>query len=366
MLTFGAIDRERWYEVATLSPNDYLRWWVRHTFETHIHAYEVMEKLGLRAVLRETYVEIECTDHSLFLASLPAEMEAEARAHLLKRMREWTPRDPGDALSRFCLGLCDVDEERRLRNVPVGFAAVPWFNAGAGPVPAGGEVVLLQDGLWGLEYALAHFKALTDSNGDKWSIHSRALIDWVRVFNKVPSTVPVSDPPSFGESDERGFQALVEILLSFVLLHEYGHILLGHVDGLRSAPPEWTLSQDQLRRQRVSMRQAEIAADVWAVRKLQRAFKGNANWSLILLVHLFAFLHVAASCAPATDPRLASHPSARRRLRAVLGAIQPSIPELSAARALEDVWYVAALTNGVAVRGWRLPRELRKARTVEI
>lgn len=235
---------------------------------------------------------------------------------------------PKVGVFNFCIG--EDHERTRLQQVPICMADCHLLNAGAIPVPSGGEAILLNSGITfggGLarliyKYSSQYGRSLTNqeiANTMSSFLHlARFVIGVETDADSVASAIVLAHRELLRESrvDTRG-----AIISMFILMHEYGHVQLDHLEIVRQ------INIDQLsERQRKSlfrvMRNCEYKADNWAYTRML-----EADWSpcaskrdpdgritaALSICLAFEFLYLAevfrGSCESDSD----THPPARRR-----------------------------------------------------
>jgi len=157
-----------------------------------------------------------------------------------------------------------------LQAVPVGVPMIDYLNAGAHPVPNGGNAILMNFGLCFLhDYFISFLQTQQRHAG---SLPPGAIGGLARLAKAI-----FGDPENrteFLPAFPRSLQADAEIALQsrikmalaclFILLHEYGHIALGHTDELRKWPRLYRLAASELQEYCGVMRGWEFEADRFA------------------------------------------------------------------------------------------------------
>ncbi|MCJ7813694.1 hypothetical protein MUP95_10315, partial [bacterium] len=304
MLTFDDVGIAVLHDVENISPNEYLSWRIHDAFYCHRSAYKAMEKRGLRAVLEDNCIEIVCDHPEKFLSSINQGISHEMKNQILREL--YNPPKIASQLQNLKDWAMHLSSESKaeLIGVPIGVAPIPLFNAGAGPVPAGGTVVLMNDGMWGIEIMLSYFKRIQASGGNGFTALAQPLADCIRGLNNVSPLFTFADAPILDFATEQEIAKLREFLLCYVLLHEYGHIALGHVEALR----HWRknlVNRDGLIKRRAQMRQWEFESDSWAAERLLRGCKNQAEIEgMLFLSHIFAVLHICHRLNASVDKSL--------------------------------------------------------------
>lgn len=330
-------------------PDEYLAWRVRLAFSQHENIYKAVElKIGLRAILSETCVEIVCTNLDRFAASLPPDLPAHIRDFILDQaMNMPSVRTDLMRLRDRCIDLVG-DRHRGLKGVPVGIAPIPLFNAGAGAVPSGGEIVILNEGLWALDTILAHFESVTSTGGVDFTHRAIPLSDIVRALSGGSPVAGIDQRPFLDPAKEENLARIRFFLLMFVLLHEYGHISLGHVETLRQWPPDSSLNREELLLRRAEMREWEHAADRWAASLIAHVCKTGPHLEgTAYLGHLFGILHLAHRLTMKADLQVATHPDGLARSSHVVSFLNLAPQQRARAEILEKFWCTVGAAGGI-------------------
>jgi len=234
-------------------------------------------------------------------------------------------------LSRF---IVNEAERGRLRSVPVRIGECELMNAGAIPVPSGGECILLNSGITfsGDLAALLHFfgsedgRALTKREMAQVMAGFLAVARYATVGETDVETVAMGIELARKARRESELDARGTIMMTFVLLHEYGHVLLGHVDLIRDVDFR-QLSNQERRAFFRTMRECEFAADRWAFQRMLAAdwspcaFERDPDGrvtSVVSVFLVFQLLRLAAAFGKQVDPEYSTHPPAAERAREFL------------------------------------------------
>lgn len=191
----------------------------------------------------------------------------------------------------------------------------------ASPAPAGGSIVLFHHGLIGIheicrEFCLQYRRVL---NWKQHGVPDEQLVIWEMAqfatlatqycecevppeFHGMFSTCPRADP-QLAETDAEAIDSSADFCLAFVILHEYGHIELGHTEVLRNAaslPP-----QDDLH-------EFELAADRFALGLLEktRRWQPSELGSICQLLSFFGRVRLMSGVSRSTR----THPSFEDRI----------------------------------------------------
>jgi hypothetical protein len=114
----------------------------------------------------------------------------------------------------------------------------------------------------------------------------------------------------------------------FTLLHEYGHVILGHTDEIRRWPPmREVLSQPRLDLLEGS-RVMELEADKFAAERIAR-IAAHPVETLVGITFFFALLNTYAQFVELGPGELRTHPSPIERCEAALGHILSDRLELA-------------------------------------
>ena len=235
----------------------------------------------------------------------------------------------------FSIFIVSEAERRRLRSVPVKMGECELLNAGAMPVPSGGECILLNSGIAysGDLAALLYLFGSEDGSALTKQQMAQAMAGFLAVarhatvgerdFGTVAMGVKAArEIRKESELDTRG-----TIMKMFILLHEYGHVVLGHVDLIRNV--DFRRLSDWERRSFLrTMRDCEFEADRWAFERMLAAdwsacaFERDPDGRITCVVSVFLVFQLfrfAAAFSKDVDPELSTHPPATERAEAFLG-----------------------------------------------
>jgi hypothetical protein len=199
-------------------------------------------------------------------------------------------------------------EAQPLLGVPVGRVPLASLNAAAIRSPSGGAVILLHAGLeLQLEYFITCWEALrTRCPPAPTERPSREAEEALVGIGMIASDAPI-DPAKLrvnapflfsllsGEHDAYYFSLLhVYHAELFVLLHEYGHIALGHHVG--AGTHALHLGHDTSVERFTYDQEREFAADAFACGVLARVHRGDPGtltWKVICIGFLFMYLELS-------------------------------------------------------------------------
>lgn len=270
---------------------------------------------------------------ALFMAAADVnEVEASRLANLFRQTgslewnlrRRWIVESRVNKMRTLALYLCGATYRTTLKDVPVGISWQPYLQGGAGAVPAGGNIVLLHIGI----DALPKFAAwmLSDEQSDSEQSGDTSKIDRLRRWARHSlGTEYSSGGAQFqvqGHFDRRLTTAYTELMMIFLILHEYGHIVHGHTATSRRWEPDDRLSPEGRLQRRALQRQFEYEADRFAVDALRGIYIHNTTADMkrpqqeAALRMLFYFL--AIGCEPFDEsPDLLTHPPSLDRLKRI-------------------------------------------------
>ena len=123
-----------------------------------------------------------------------------------------------------------------IRDVPVGCISRLGINAGVAPVPSGGNVIFIEFGALSqlATVNVLHLKLTSLENQSP-----RERLKWYSLLYKQGSALrnkelnEIIDLSSFSQLEIESAETHAIIQLYFLLLHEFGHIVLGHTDKIR-------------------------------------------------------------------------------------------------------------------------------------
>ena len=259
-----------------------------------------------------------------------------------------------DVVSQCAATISDRPDlhEFKFSKVPVDLTILPFFNAGAGPVPKGGDIVLVHQGLMWLDTWMScwHLCSWNDQILDR---DSEMMIIRASLPALARTILGIAEPKDgFVAIKLTAISALMNMeqqLLAFIaesyawqfiLLHEFGHIALGHTQTLRRWRPEHELSRAKLAARRAEMREFESAADLFAVkhfpppamRRSGSTLKPAYDLLVPVLAALFGLFRLGEQPQDGDDrdddhrdgPG-SDHPPAAERFRDVLAAFKLSV-----------------------------------------
>ena len=140
------------------------------------------------------------------------------------------------------------EHKAQLIDVPVGFAHTKLFDAGAIPVPFGGNVVLISTKIQMVRHWLASIAVICDLEPLKSRVSARVSYSQTQRL-KLISLLPklaqhITDAQPFPELllltqlilpilNEFEIQFAGQLVEQFIVLHEFGHIALRHTEQIR-------------------------------------------------------------------------------------------------------------------------------------
>jgi hypothetical protein len=153
---------------------------------------------------------------------------------------------------------------------------VGYFSAGAAPAPFGGDVILLSSGLLYLRFWLAWMSILLKPSQEPETAKDLLLHALPDLAMQILAFRPFAKFTLFLEMANRRTDVMLGEELqnrawlaeSFIILHEFGHIALGHTDQVRNWKPGHLLTTKQLAQRRSLQRQWELEADGFAAEAL--------------------------------------------------------------------------------------------------
>lgn len=354
MLKFEGPRRTSTDRLSSMSPRDYLDWCKAVTLEQYLAKSSGSEKLiGVRVDVVEGHpvpVVTDATKLKSFLVGQGASEEYAERA--VERIR--SGRQAEDHRNRWAamdrrienfrgaaLKLCGP-YGKRIAKVPVGVAFHPFLNAGAGFVPAGGDIVLLNVGIddilsWAQfvqcrRQAAYHSAEKDDSNFLEVPAEVRQLARSVfgtQITVNADNIREKVNGDCTGEA--RGSAELMRgVMEAFIILHEFGHIARGHTDAARNWIPDSMLSADLLIERRAIERGFEFEADAFALDALCGVYldgltdRPKRAIIEIAVADLFGFMFLGSE-ADGGPPELLDHPTAKDRKERLVG-VDPRYP----------------------------------------
>jgi hypothetical protein len=234
----------------------------------------------------------------------------------------WLPyiRKMKDDAASGVFNLCirAEEEKRRLHNVPVQMGPCSILNAGAIPVPSGGECILLHSGI---TRAGDLARLLYADVSKETMLAFSALSHHVTVGGASAKDVAKAVELANAERSPSGIDTRGTIASMFILMHEYAHVMLGHLELLRGVVFT-TLSGKQKRGLLEAMRHYEYEADEWAYARMLDAdwhlcsFERDPNGKMTCalgLTFVFEILRIAELLQPNSNHDMQTHPAAYDR-----------------------------------------------------
>jgi|SRR5215204_2791038 len=242
------------------------------------------------------------------------------------------------------------DEATAVEGIPVGLLPSRELNAAAVRTPRNGAVILPNSLVFGVLPVLFFCYAALDSweteDPVTTEISDLALADAILSLAAYCAT---SDPAclrgvpavaSYGAEDEEMIEMAV-MMECFILLHEYGHILKGHLSSDHITALEMDNGESQIAAFHTRWNH-EYEADAFAVARMMATGTGTLRMSDVavwpgLLLSFFGLVEtVALDLSPSQLP--ATHPPAQERWRRVATLVElESTPEAYATRF--DYWF---------------------------
>jgi hypothetical protein len=244
------------------------------------------------------------------------------------------------------------EEAQHVEAIPVGLLPTQELNASAVRTPRGGAVILLNNSVfWSLPFLFFCYAALDSWHTDEplmKEIPDLAFADAIlslAAFCATGDLGHLREEPLIAtlltrSSNEEMIRNAV-LMECFVLLHEYGHIVGGHLDPEQTTTLETRAGHPGVTTFRTRWDE-EYEADAFAVAHMLRSGAGTlrptdvAIWSGLLL-NFFALVETVGASLPAAELP-ATHPPAAERWRRVAKLVDlESSPDAYAARF--DYWF---------------------------
>lgn len=190
------------------------------------------------------------------------------------------------------------EHTNKLDDVPVGYAVIPYVNAGAHTTPWG-HVIRLQYGLVYLDYLNEWLLEAVDPNLSKTEL-LRSGVDTI-AFGGPLKGVQRYDSGAIGPFARMGYN-LGLLQRTWILLHEYGHVMLDHRNGMKG---------------KASFQQ-EFDADEFAIRAWCRHGEGSGAKPAVFLSFLFSLLAAAERLIAEVSE---THPPIKERKDKICGVL---------------------------------------------
>lgn len=211
--------------------------------------------------------------------------------------------------------------------IPVGVLFVPELNAFAIKTPGGGSAIALNAGVW-LHLQIAFFCLLAmvfrntpheiggHHTNHTYLINLFNIVDAIKrsaiILMTTTGEHSIEDCVGLSGKPEPMVVQHMHSALTFILLHEYGHIYHKHLD--KRLTRKMAFGDDSLDIYLTSHKQ-EYEADAFAIRKLLREGEEHLYQNVFYVVSiamLFLFLDL---CEDTNDSEpLGTHPASRKRL----------------------------------------------------
>ena len=226
-------------------------------------------------------------------------------------------RGPKIAMLREAAAPCLTAAERWLLDVPIGFLHTEELNGCAVLAPSGGKVLLIDMGvLLHMTLLGRSIMALTSWGAPEPFCHDHPPVAWFTTIillahhassldDRHLERITTWNCPTLGEWDRTSAKFAMSVEL-FVLLHEYGHVALDHLDRHR------VVARDDLQVFATNHRQ-ELEADLFGYR--HHAQGTNAGAAAIAASTFFRFADVIEHVLHGAPRATRTHPSGRERLQ---------------------------------------------------
>jgi len=229
--------------------------------------------------------------------------------HALQRFATNLSREVASALPR--------EWANRLREVPIGVTPSHYWNAGAEPVPGGGDIITLNLGLEHLTGWNAYVVERSEPPPDQETINNMG-----RFATLITGTAGIDQ--SLGEMGARGFALecraiaaadeyltfLYSTQLAWVLVHEILHIVLGHTDYVRANPIEPKMNDSR----REIIHNMELEADGLALPFLFGFAESQKVSAFAVIDAVLLALRCLHFAEHVTQHKPLTHPSATDRI----------------------------------------------------
>jgi hypothetical protein len=215
-----------------------------------------------------------------------------------------------------------------LNDVPVAVAVIPYLNAGALPVPSGGDAILMNLGLSHLNDFFIKHDNLLNQKADHAVIKQEltALAKAIFGSRRHFGAMIAAAPELLAADSEMRLKSSCCMAMAtlFILLHEYGHIACGHTKELRKWPRLELQTYEDRIKYCETMRNWEYEADQFAHDAMMGKFVTNGfsapDASQVRRTIIDVFFTMALSAGDVLSPdHTATHPHPKVRLYRLLG-----------------------------------------------
>lgn len=228
--------------------------------------------------------------------------------------------------------LLTADELTLVSEVPVGIVHAPWLNAARLPVPAGGHIIEINYALFcGLNIGFREILWVMQAffQPQFFSTANEFVQRYVQIFLPISRVIrhqflyDTSVPFHFRKIDVpmSGLMAGSWSICAqlFVLLHEFGHVVLNHDDVYAPATDARPVEAQDLKDQKYRQ---EFEADAWAAEKIRDLPAGlphpvSIEQMKTALSILFYIFEMATTLCPGEFNDETAHPRPVDRLRGI-------------------------------------------------
>jgi len=266
----------------------------------------------------------------------------------MQNARQWKSRDL-EKLAEGCKELVS-DEDGRLNRTAIGQAPIWYVNGTSIPAPDGRDVVVINSGLEFLEFWV--YRLMMFEQGMLKGGLDEALENMKRFGLKLPalSKSILNIPGRYLSEDDKDLFSIVFpkgeifrqegrgralVLRMFIVLHEYGHVLLGHTDWYRKWRREGVEVNSILTS---TLHDFEYVADGFAIDALAKMKLPNSDLRRITFC-FFSLLHLAEYNLPEVEilNLRVTHPTAVKRLKNALKHCGGNYTDNDALQYLENI-----------------------------
>lgn len=181
-------------------------------------------------------------------------------------------------------------------SIPVGLLPSSELNAFAVKNPNGGHVVVLNSALDPImQLVFQSFFSIETHNADDPFDNSHHILDHAQSLLQIADSVGTGTPdgvvllPTWdchdGILQDETLLVFAEVVLIFVLLHEYGHIVLNHLDGAMAMRK--VRIGNQTEEVQTPDHQQEFEADQYAIDSLLNHLDSEIHWHSLYAIGIF-------------------------------------------------------------------------------
>ncbi|MCK9293902.1 MAG: hypothetical protein M0P70_02365 [Desulfobulbaceae bacterium] len=247
-------------------------------------------------------------------------------------------------------------EEAVFEVVPVGMLSIPEMNAFAIRTPRGGAAIALYSGLWlflkiafyallAIMYRKTEYSIGAHHSNETYAANLYSVVNAMKSGSIIIMTTTgehsIADCVGDGAWPEQMVAQNIQYALSFILLHEFGHIHHGHLDiNLTRRMSAGKRDVDIY----LTSHKQEFEADEFAVRRILLKGERNLVHNVLHMTSITMLFLLFDLCEDDNFPEtLGTHPKSKRRLERVYTVCKDWCGESTWMQLQEATGYVEAV-----------------------